>query len=635
MKAIIGTAGHIDHGKTQLVRALTGIDTDRLPEERRRGISIELGFAWLALPDGDRAGIVDVPGHERFIRQMLAGAQGFDLLVLVVAADDGVMPQTEEHFEICHLLDVHEAIFVITKVDLVDRARLEEVRSEIEILAAGTPFESAPVVGVSAQTGEGIDALRAMIVERLASLERPAQAGPFRMPVDRAFVLKGHGVVVTGTAAGGSIAPGDEVVVLPRGVTARVREAQVHDVAVERAYAGQRVALNLGGVDRQTVARGDTIVVAGVRADSDRFDARVEIRPSARRAVRSHERVRVYLGTRDVPARIVWLDGVVQVETKASAYAQLVLRERAVAFAGDRFVIRDETARRTLGGGVVVLARARRHRGADGEIGPALRALEAGAPAERLLAYARTTTALDTDASEIGVELGLEGAEVARLARDSDGLVALTDPTGSTRVAARDRFDAYVADLVAATESHHAKSPNLPGIELEPLRRAVPHEIEPRLFRSIIDGLVAEGRLARSGSTVAIPGHRVSMNDADERLSERILAAIQAGNTMPPTTKQLEEQFAVSSRRLADLLGVLVERGAVVKVAGDLAFAREVIDDLQGRLRAHLEREKEITAAGFRDLIDASRKYSIPLLDYFDRSGLTLRSGDVRRLRGS
>jgi selenocysteine-specific elongation factor len=635
VKAIIGTAGHIDHGKTQLVRALTGIDTDRLPEERRRGISIELGFAWLALPDGDRAGIVDVPGHERFIRQMLAGAQGFDLLVLVVAADDGVMPQTEEHFEICHLLDVHEAIFVITKVDLVDRARLEEVRSEIEILAAGTPFESAPVVGVSAQTGEGIDALRAMIVERLASLERPAQAGPFRMPVDRAFVLKGHGVVVTGTAAGGSIAPGDEVVVLPRGVTARVREAQVHDVAVERAYAGQRVALNLGGVDRQTVARGDTIVVAGVRADSDRFDARVEIRPSARRAVRSHERVRVYLGTRDVPARIVWLDGVVQVEPKASAYAQLVLRERAVAFAGDRFVIRDETARRTLGGGVVVLARARRHRGADGEIGPALRALEAGAPAERLLAYARTTTALDTDASEIGVELGLEGAEVARLARDSDDLVALTDPTGSTRVAARDRFDAYVADLVAATESHHAKSPNLPGIELEPLRRAVPHEIEPRLFRSIIDGLVAEGRLARSGSTVAIPGHRVSMNDEDERLSERILAAIQAGNTMPPTTKQLEEQFAVSSRRLADLLGVLVERGVVVKVAGDLAFAREVIDELQGRLRAHLEREKEITAAGFRDLIDASRKYSIPLLDYFDRSGLTLRSGDVRRLRGS
>jgi len=455
------------------------------------------------------------------------------------------------------------------------------------------------------------------------------------MPVDRAFVLKGHGVVVTGTAAGGSIAPGDEVVVLPRGVTARVREAQVHDVAVERAYAGQRVALNLGGVDRQTVARGDTIVVAGVRADSDRFDARVEIRPSARRAVRSHERVRVYLGTRDVPARIVWLDGVVQVEPKASAYAQLVLRERAVAFAGDRFVIRDETARRTLGGGVVVLARARRHRGADGEIGPALRALEAGAPAERLLAYAHTTTALDTDASEIGVELGLEGAEVARLARDSDGLVALTDPTGSTRVAARDRFDAYVADLVAATESHHAKSPNLPGIELEPLRRAVPHEIEPRLFRSIIDGLVADGRLARSGSTVAIPGHRVSMNDADERLSERILAAIQAGNTMPPTTKQLEEQFAVSSRRLADLLGVLVERGVVVKVAGDLAFAREVIDELQGRLRAHLEREKEITAAGFRDLIDASRKYSIPLLDYFDRSGLTLRSGDVRRLRGS
>ncbi len=260
MKAIVGTAGHIDHGKSALINALTGIETDRLPEERERGISIELGFAYLELPDGERAGIVDVPGHERFIRQMLAGAQGFDLVLLVVAADDGVMPQTEEHFEICHLLGVKNGIFVITKTDLASAERVEEVRGEIEILAAGTEFERAPVVAVSAISGSGVEELRATIVAALIGLEREEVRGAFRMPIDRAFVLKGYGLIVTGTAAAGSVVAGDELEVAPRGSSIRVRSVQVHGQDVQRASAGQRVALNLVGVELGDISRGDSIV---------------------------------------------------------------------------------------------------------------------------------------------------------------------------------------------------------------------------------------------------------------------------------------------------------------------------------------------------------------------------------------
>ena len=634
MRAIIGTAGHIDHGKTALVRALTGIDTDRLPEEQRRGISIELGFAWMSLPDGDRVGFVDVPGHERFVRQMLAGAQGFDLLLLVVAADDGVMPQTEEHFEICHLLGVRKAIFVITKADLATEARIADVAGEIEILAAGTPFESAPVVTVSVENGRGLDDLRTQIVASLAELERAAQSGPFRMPVDRVFVLKGHGVVVTGTAAGGSVVSGDELVIEPADIATRVREVQVHERRVDRAFAGQRVALNLAGVDREVVTRGDTVVAAGVNAQTDRFDAHVEIRPSARKPVKSHTHVRVYLGTREIPGKLVWLENAGSVEPRDSAYAQVVLRGSAVAFAGDRFVLRDETASRTIGGGSVVVARARKHRASETGIAQTLRALQRGTDAERLLAFTETLAEIGSTPALAALELGLSTDGVLGVARGNPTLVLMGEGVGQV-VAAKDRIEVLVETLVAAVGTHHERSANQPGIELEALRHAGGGKLDVRLFRTVVDDLVRAGRLTRRGSIVALPEHRVSMSDEDEGLSERVLATIRRTAAMPPTIKQLEEELGISGRRLGDMINVLVERGTVVKVAPDMVFAREVVSDIEARLRGYLEREREITAAGFRDLIDASRKYSIPLLDYFDRSGVTVRSGDFRRLRGT
>lgn len=633
MKAIIGTAGHIDHGKSALVRAITGIETDRLPEERARGISIELGFAYMELPDGDRAGIVDVPGHERFVRQMLAGAQGFDLMLMVVAADDGVMPQTEEHFEICHLLGVRRGLFVVTKCDLVDQARIDDVSSEIEILADGTAFEGAPVFPVSAQTGDGIDALREALLAIVAELERPDSSGPFRMPVDRAFVLKGHGTVVTGTAAGGSIAPGDEVEIVPGAERARVREIQVHERPVDRAYEGQRVALNLSGVERDEVGRGRSIVAPGLDAATDRFDARVEIRSAAGKPVKSHTRVRVHLGTAEVDARVIWIDGRDAVAPRERAYAQVALAEDVVAFARDRFVLRDETASRTLGGGTVLVSRAERHRARDGDPTESLLAIENGTLEERLVALAEMIRGLGASPDALALGAGIESAEALDIAGRLDDLMLFPSDTEPALVIARTRYNRLVTELIAVTDEFHASHPKAPGIELESLRQSAARDLDARLFRVLIDEFVGADRLKRNGSTVSVPGHEISMDAGDEKIAKAIMDALSKEPTKPPSLKELQNALGLAPKRLAELVGVLCDRGELVKVSTDLVFRSDIVRDAEAQLRGYLAANEQVTAAEFRDLIQASRKYSIPLLDYFDRSGVTVRTGDYRRLR--
>ena len=360
--AIIGTAGHIDHGKTALIKALTGQDTDRLKEEKERGISIDLGFAYFTLPDGIRAGIVDVPGHERFIRNMLAGAHGIDLVLFTVAADDGVMPQTEEHLDILHLLGTRRGIFVITKADLADPARIRDVRDEIELLADGTTLAGAPVIEVSSITGAGLDALRAEIVRQLDGFQARRATGVFRLPLDRAFVIKGHGIVVTGTAMGAEVRVGQKLRVLPSGAEVRVRSIQVHSDSVESAGLCQRVALNLTGAEKLDLARGDVLADERLDAATARFDAWLEIRPAAKRALKNNTRVRLFIGTAETIARAIVLDDSGAIAPKAAGLAQLVTDDPVVALAGDRFVIRDETNSRTLGGGIVLNPLGRRVR---------------------------------------------------------------------------------------------------------------------------------------------------------------------------------------------------------------------------------------------------------------------------------
>ena len=399
MPYIIGTAGHIDHGKTSLIKALTGKDTDRLKEEKERGISIDLGFAHLALPDGSEAGIVDVPGHERFIRNMLAGAHGIDLVLFTVAADDGVMPQTEEHLDIVHLLGVRTALFVITKVDLVSEARVREVEEEIEILTFETALEGSPVVPFSAVSGDGLEEVRKGIFDALADIARPAPSGFFRLPVDRVFVLQGHGVIVTGTGLAGEVRTGDHVHAVPGGQKFRVRSIQVHGQSVESAGWGQRVALNLTGQDRGALERGHMICHEELTLASTRFDSHLEVRPAAAKGIKNHQRVRIHLGTAERMGKLVFLGDTEKVEPKETAYCQVLLTEPLLVMRGDHFIVRDETAQKTLGGGEVVDPRARRHRRREKDVEQRLRTLREGDTPEMIRSFLAGDASLATGRS--------------------------------------------------------------------------------------------------------------------------------------------------------------------------------------------------------------------------------------------
>ncbi|MFN8543543.1 MAG: selenocysteine-specific translation elongation factor [Candidatus Binatia bacterium] len=633
MPLVIGTAGHIDHGKTSLVRALTGQETDRLREEQERGISIDLGFAWLEGPTSERVGIVDVPGHERFIRNMLAGAHGIDLVVFTVAADDGVMPQTEEHLDILHLLGVRRGLFVITKIDLVDAARVAAVREEIEILTLDTTLEGAPILPVSTVTGEGLAALRTAIGAQLAEAAGPPPAGYFRLPVDRAFVMHGHGVVVTGTATAGEVAVGDAVHVLPGGEIARVRGLEVHGREVERARFGQRVAVNLAGVERSDIRRGHVVCHERITRTTDRFDAWIEVRPGARRPLKHHGRLRVHIGTAEVLAKLVVLGGEPALGPRSAGWAQVVLAEPVVALRGDRFIVRDETARWTLGGGEVVNPFAEPHRRGDPGVFErlsVLRGTDVVAAAGTLLELAG---ALASEGATVAQALNVPDAAAAKALAAVPGVVAIPDARAPEAYTTAAKVDRLRAEVLAAVARVHAEEPMAPGLEMESLRCGLPWEVSAKVFRWCIDRLVAERRLVRDDSILRLPTHRVALGAEARALGDRIEGLLAEARFTPPDLRQIEERTRIDRRRLAEVLAVLEGEQRVVRIAPDLYYAKAAADEVGERIAAYCREHGEITAAALRDLIDASRKYAIAFLDWCDRTGTTLRVGDVRRLR--
>jgi len=524
---IIGTAGHIDHGKTALVKALTGVDTDRLQEEQARGISIDLGFAPFDSGAGT-AGVVDVPGHERFIRNMLAGAHGIDVVLLAVAANDGVMPQTEEHLDILHLLGAHRGVVAMTKADLANAARRHAVREEIEILLAGTGLQDAPILEVSVVTGEGLEALRAALRAALLATPRPPPEGCFRLPVDRAFVMRGHGGVVTGTATAGTVCPGATLRVLPGGAEVRVRGVQVHGQPVAEAGYGQRVALNLAGVEPGALGRGQTVCDLALDRVTDRFDAWVELRPAARRPLPRHAAVRVYLGTAEALGRIVWLDGADALPPKSAALAQLILREPIAAFGGDRFVLRDATARLTIGGGRVLQPFApRRLRRADARL-PRLAALrDATTPRQRLLALLDLESAFAIAPEALAAAANLRVDAVRAALAGEPALRPLPDAAHAEAYTTADKWrrlsDAVRERLTAFHQTHAHER----GLEMESLRSQLVREaaaLPPNVFRAVVEQLAREQVLVREDSIVRLPSHRGGLSPADLALAERIMA---------------------------------------------------------------------------------------------------------------
>ena len=632
MPVIIGTAGHIDHGKTALVRALTGQDTDRLKEEKERGISIDLGFAYLDAPGGERAGIVDVPGHERFIRNMLAGAHGIDVVLFTVAADDGVMPQTEEHLDILHHLGIRRGIFVITKCDLVDAARVAVVREEIEILSVDTTLEGAPIVPVSTVTGDGLEALRAEIGAQLAVRPASPPTGYFRLPVDRAFVIHGHGVVVTGTAIAGTVREGDTVRILPGAETARVRSLEVHGVRVSRAEHGQRVAMNIAGVERGDLGRGHVVCDPRITRLAQRIDARVEIRPAAKKAVASHTRVRLHIGTAEAIGRVVVLGGARALAPRTTGWVQLVLTEPVLAMRGDRFILRDETARRTLGGGEVVNPFADRHR-AQHDVAERLEHLRDPDVAIAGVAFLGLTPDFATDAATVAQALNVRPEDVATALGADDAVVPIPDRRTAEAYTTEAKWQKLQAEVCEAVARVHREQPLVPGVEMESLRAGIGADIPPKIFRWCVDRLVAMRRLVREDSVVRAPGHQVALGAEARALGTRIERLLAAGRFTPPDLRQLAEATGVAGKRLAEVLGVLEGEGRVVRVAPDLYYARQAADDAKAVVEAHCRAHGEITAAAFRDMIGASRKFAIAFLDWCDRTGVTVRVGDVRKLR--
>jgi selenocysteine-specific elongation factor len=632
MPYIIGTAGHIDHGKTSLIKALTGQDTDRLKEERERGISIDLGFAHLDLPDGTSAGIVDVPGHERFIKNMLAGAHGIDLVLFTVAADDGVMPQTEEHLDIVHLLGVKMAIFVITKADLVLPARIADVEEEIKILTLGTLLEDSPIVAVSSATGFGLAELTELIANSLNSYAKPAPAGYFRLPVDRAFVLQGHGVVVTGTALSGEINAGDQVRCLPGDHLFRVRSLQVHGQTVAKAGWGQRVAMNLTGPERASIERGQVICHERLALTSDRFDAFLEIRPAATKGIKSHQRVRVHLGTAERLGKVILLGPKDKAEPKESLYCQITLGEPLLVLRNDHFIVRDETAQKTLAGGVVIHPWARRHKRSETDLTARLEALHKGETGQLVETFLNESEAFALPLGTIHQFLNVHEDD-AREQADKIKTLRAFSAEGEKLYGTQTKWQRVKDTLLATLRDFHAGRPLVPGMDMEELRGKLPYNLPLKNFRAVVDSLAAEQAIAKEENLLRLATHRVQLGGQEKTLMERIKRILGEQPLAPPDLKDVEKQLGLNRGKLTEIVRLLEREGSVVRVTADMYFLASSIDQLRNTLRKFLLERGEMNAASFRDLIGSTRKYTIPLLEYFDRDGLTIRIGDIRRLK--
>lgn len=626
---IVGTAGHVDHGKTVLVRALTGVDTDRLREEKARGISIELGFAPLALPSGRLLGLVDVPGHERFIRQMLAGAAGMDLVMLVVAADEGVMPQTREHLDIINLLRVKRGVLVITKVDLVDGDWLDLVAEEVREAVAGTVLAEAPLVRVSAVTGEGIGELR-QVLDREAAATPPKEAsGQARLPVDRVFKVAGFGTVVTGTLWAGRLKVGQNVALMPQGLIARVRGLQVHGHSVEEGMAGQRVAVNLAGVEVGQLERGCVVTEPGAFAPTTRLDAELYLlsvtRPLAHRA-----RVRFHLGTAEALGRVLLLDRE-ELAPGETAWVQLILEAPVVAVRGDRFVLRSYSPMTTIGGGEVVEARVRRHKRYRPEVLASLAARRQGDPAA-LVRETLAAAAVPVSWAELAGRAGIPEPDLRELLPQlvSAGQAEVLEAEGTRLAVAADLMRQWEARLRQAMADYHRQYPMRPGLPRESLRSRLFSRLDGRQFLALLDHWEKQGLIKTDGAFVSQADFSPRPAPEQEPWLARVQEAYRAGWQQPPDWREVTAGLPLDEAE--ELLAYLVRRGNLIKVAEDLYFHRQAVDAARERIADHIRQHGGILLGEARDLLGSSRKYILPLLEYFDRNKVTKRIGDKRVL---
>jgi selenocysteine-specific elongation factor len=620
MKNIIaGTAGHIDHGKTALVQALTGIDADRLEEEKRRGITIDLGFAHLQLTPELRLGFIDVPGHERFVKNMLAGVGGIDMVLFVIAADESIKPQTREHFDICRLLGIPRGIIVLTKADLVDEEILELARLEAEEFVAGSFLEGAPVVPVSSTTGYGMDALRHELERTAAQVPEKNSSRHFRLPIDRVFTMKGFGTVITGTLISGSVGKEQEVEIHPGGRRVRVRGVQVYGCPAERALAGQRTALNLADVEPADLARGMMLAGPGVFQSTREADCALELLPSAK-PLKHRAPVHFHAGSAEIEAEVRLLDAGPALQPGGKAFARLILRDPALLLPGDRFIIRMFSPVVTIGGGIVLDNAGRRYR-RRAEAAARLKAISEAGSVDRIAILARES-GCGIGLAALVARTGLLASEI-ELAAASGRFVTLRQP--EFWVMDAEWFRSTTDNLAQVVREFHQKNPLLPGMAKQDLRgrRA------PDAPGFVLDALLAGAKqIVVEGDNVRLATHKLVLREEEERASGAIELSFEQAGLAVPALAEVLAKSGVELKRARSILQILLREKKLVRVTEELVFHHSAIATLKALLAAH--RAERFAVSAFKDWTGISRKYAIPLLEYLDRERVTRRDGDER-----
>jgi selenocysteine-specific elongation factor len=629
---VVGTAGHIDHGKTSLVKALTGTDTDRLPEEKARGITIDLGFAFLEEPDGLVIEIVDVPGHERFVKNMLAGVGGIDLALLVIAADEGIMPQTREHLAICQLLRIKSGMVALTKADLAEPDWIELVRDDVATLVRNTFLAGCPIVPVSVKTGTGLAQLRRALAELARAVPPKATDQTARLPIDRVFTVKGFGTVVTGTLTAGTVAVDDKVEVYPRGVQSKIRGLQVHGKAVERSAAGQRTAVNLQAVERAAIERGDVLAPPGSLVPTLLADATLELLPDAPRPLKTRDRVRFHAGTQEVMARVLLVNREA-LEPGQASYGRFRLEAPVVALPGDRFVIRSYSPIVTIGGGTLLDIAPPRFKRKAPALFAHLTLLETAAPAQVLEEHLKQAGPAGARAADLRARTAFGPERLKTLLQElvQAGAIVAVDREWYLHREANERLR---SQTLALLEAFHAENPLRAGISREELRSRAGNAQE-RVFAQLLASLEAEGLVRSEKDQVRLAAHEIKLSPEQERIVKGLEADFLKAGAAPPSPEEALARLGVQGTEKHELFQLLVSDRRLLRVKESLYFHADALRAIQDKVVAHLREKKDIGPGDVKDLLGISRKYAIPLMEYFDAQRVTVRQGERRVLRGA
>ncbi len=630
---ILGTAGHIDHGKTSLIKAVTGINTDRLKEEQRRGITIELGFASLDLPSGQHLGIVDVPGHEKFVKNMVAGATGIDLVAMVVAADEGIMPQTREHMEICTLLDIQTGLVVLTKTDLVEEEWLELVREEIGEFTRDTFLEDAPVIPASAVTGEGLDDFTAALDDLCRKISPRADAGLFRLPVDRVFTMKGFGTVITGTLISGKVQVGDQIMLYPGDITSKVRGIQVHNQSVNTAGAGMRTAINFQGLDKAEVRRGDIVALPDTLTPSHMVDVILHYLPSNKKGLKNRTRVRFHSGTSEIMGIVILLDRE-KLEPGESAPVQIRLEAPVTLIKDDRYVLRSYSPVRTIGGGRILHPMPAKHKPGKPDVLDYLSAVAGDDPLVGLQRHIEAAGFRGCTRKDLKLMTNLADKRLDQALQTmmSQQVIFQTDKEGPTFIH-QSTFEAIRQLSLERIADYHERHPLKPGIPKEELKSSLPAGIGGKTFLLVQQHLLKAKQIRQEEDIVCLADHEVALAVDQQTLRQQIVAACRDGGLAPPYFKEICQKLGTPVSQAAPVLALLAGEGEVVKVKEDLYYYRSHLENLKQKLTDFLVANDEISTPQFKEMTGASRKFVIPLIEYFDSIHLTIRIGDIRKLR--